>query len=439
MVEDLLLLRPEPDLPRVRQCVAEREVVVCGESRDVRLGHRADAPLRLVEDATNRHLVGGVDHGDEVRERVLDLGTVVELGAAHDPVRDRRADEDLLQCSRLRVRAVEHGDVVVADTAGAERLDLIGDELRLVVLRVPGEADDRVPCALVSPQLLVFAIEVVADDRVRRVEDVLTRPVVLFEEHDPRAGEVALELGDVADVGAAEGVNRLVGISHHREGGTRLGRIRHQRDHSVADVDAVARGRLRQLADELVLRVVRVLVLVDEDVPEAPPVHVGDLRKRPEQIDRLREQIVEIERVRLAQSARVVLEDLDEDPFSWIRHVRLTRVRVGILQLVLQHRDPRLCRRRRETVGVSLMLFHQPLHEGPDIARVVDRECFGEAELLGLATQDAHARRVERRDPHPLRLLTHELLDTLAHLARGLVRERDREDLAWPGLAGTQQ
>ncbi len=85
------------------------------------------------------------------------------------------------------------------------------------------------------------------------------------------------------------------------------------------------------------------------------------------------------------------------------------------------------------------MLFHQPFEQRARVARVVDRERLREAELLGLAAQDAHARRVERRDPHALRAVADQLTDALAHLARGLVRERDREDLARPRLFRAQQ
>ena len=48
-------------------------------------------------------------------------------------------------------------------------------------------------------------------------EDVLGRAVVLLEQHDLGAREVALELDDVADVGAAEGVDRLVGVADDGE------------------------------------------------------------------------------------------------------------------------------------------------------------------------------------------------------------------------------
>ena len=73
------------------------------------------------------------------------------------------------------------------------------------------------------------------------------RAVVLLEPHDVRVGEVLLEVEDVADVGAAPAVDRLV---------------------VVADDHQVAVPAAEQL-HELVLRAVGVLVLVDEHVAEA--------------------------------------------------------------------------------------------------------------------------------------------------------------------------
>jgi hypothetical protein len=90
-------------------------------------------------------------------------------------------------------------------------------------------------------------------------------------------------------------------------------------------------------------------------------------------------------------------------------------------------------------IGVGLVLFDESLDERSRIPGVVDGERLREAELLGLAAQDADARGVERRDPHALRRLTDDPLDALAHLARGLVGEGDRQDLARPGLSRPQE
>ena len=109
-------------------------------------------------------------------------------------------------------------------------------------------------------------------------------------------------------------------------------------------------------------------------------------------------------------------------------------VGLGIRQLVLELRDAALRARGRQAVGIRLVLLDEPLEERARVARVVDRERLREPELLGLAAEDAHAGGVERRDPHALRAVADEVRDALAHLARGLVRERDREDLARPRL-----
>ena len=111
-----------------------------------------------------------------------------------------------------------------------------------------------------------------------------------------RVRVVVLELEDVADRRAAERVDGLVGVAddaqlggRHRHVGRVVGRC------PAAD----------QLLDQLVLRVVGVLVLVDEDVPEPAPVVLGDVREGLQQVDRRHDQVVEVERVGLPQPALV--------------------------------------------------------------------------------------------------------------------------------------
>ncbi len=53
-------LRPDAELARHRQCIAEADAVLLGELGDGRLGHVSDAAPWLVQDAPHRHLVGRV-------------------------------------------------------------------------------------------------------------------------------------------------------------------------------------------------------------------------------------------------------------------------------------------------------------------------------------------------------------------------------------------
>ena len=149
------------------------------------------------------------------------------------------------------------------------------DEVGLVELVVAAEGDDLRSALAVRPQPLVLAVAVAADDGGGRIEDRLRRAVVLLEPDDLRVAEVPLEVEDVAQVGAAPLVDRLVRIADDRDVAVRLG----------------------QPANQQVLRPVRVLVLVDHHVLELPRVALARRDGGLEELDRLEQEIVEVERV----------------------------------------------------------------------------------------------------------------------------------------------
>ena len=80
------------------------------------LGHferlAADAARRVIDDALQPQLVGAVIDDAKVGQHVLDLRAVKEAGAADDAGRDAAALERVFDRVGLRVRAVEHGEVL---------------------------------------------------------------------------------------------------------------------------------------------------------------------------------------------------------------------------------------------------------------------------------------------------------------------------------------
>ena len=204
------------------------------------------AAPRTVRDPQQRDGVVRVVEDGEVGDRVLDLGALVEARAADHLVGDLLAHEHVLEHAALRVRPVEDGDLGGRPAVFDEPRDLGRDEPRLGVLVLDLDDLHRLALAEVGEQALRLAVAVVLDHRVRGAEDRVRRAVVLLERDRPGAGEVALEVEDVVDVRAAEAVDRLVGVA--------------DREH----VPVLGREQLQQA----VLGVVRVLVLVDEDVAE---------------------------------------------------------------------------------------------------------------------------------------------------------------------------
>ena len=120
--------------------VGEGDAVLAGVA--VHPGHAgvADTAFGDVDDALERHLVRRVGDGPQIGEQVLDLGPVVEPGAAHHLVGDVPPDQLLLDGPALGVGAVEDGDVAPAEARrrrpppAVQAEHLVGQPAPLVVL-----------------------------------------------------------------------------------------------------------------------------------------------------------------------------------------------------------------------------------------------------------------------------------------------------------------
>ncbi len=185
---------------------------------------------------------------------MLDLGTLEEAHAAIDAVRHAGVEQRVLEHARLGVGAVEHRDLRRRDVVCDQALHHVDDERGLVDVGRRRVRAYRLALAVHGPQVLAEPRLVVPDQRVRRVEDVAMRAVVLFEldQLHRRVGraEIALEMLHVGDVGAPERVDGLVVVA--------------DREHR--------RLRPGEQPQPAVLQRVRILELVDEQVREAAAV-----------------------------------------------------------------------------------------------------------------------------------------------------------------------
>ena len=179
-------------------------------------------------------------------------------------------------------------------------------------------------------------------------------------------------------------------------------------------------------AHDAVLRVVRVLVLVDEQVVEGALPAFADIVEALQQVDAAHQQVIEVHRVRGVQPALVELEHVGHDLVEEVADVLAELRRRD--EPVLLGRDARVDATRREALGVAPELLEAGLDDAHLVGLVVDREVRAVPEAIGFTAQDAAAGGVERHHPHASRLAD-EQLDALAHLGGGAVRERDREHL----------
>ena len=145
------------------------------------------------------------------------------------------------------------------------------------------------PIGGVGEQRLAEPPLIVGDEPGRDREDVPARAVVALEPDHLRAGEVALEAQDVVHVRAAPAVDRLV---------------------VVADAAQVP-ARLRQQPEPQVLDDVGVLVLVDQDVAEAPLEGGQHVRILAEEPQRLEQKVAEVDRVQGLEPRLIGLVERD--------------------------------------------------------------------------------------------------------------------------------
>ena len=413
------------DEARPERVGGQRRLETGGQQRQIVVDRRAFDLLQRLHDAladpARRHVdhppeadvVVRVDDELQVGERVLDFLALVEPHAADDLVGEPLAHQRVLDRSRLRVGPIEHRDrgVHVVGQAGAGGAR---DEVGLLELVAAAEVDDARAAFALGPEVLVLAVAVLADDGRGRVEDDLRRSVVAFELDDGRLGKVLLEVEDVPQVGAAPLVDRLIGIAD----------------------DAQVAVHLGEPADQQVLRPVRVLVLVHHDEAElaartSSRTRCGLL----EQLDRLEQEIVEVERGAVLQGLQVVARR----PWRSARRAGSSRrpppsapgLSIRFLAWLMRESAARGWTKLSSMCSsLSACLTTREL-----VGRVVDDEIARQADGRRLAAQQACAERVERRDPHPAAVGAEQRFDAGAHLFGGLVRERDRQHLVRLGVA----
>ena len=262
--------------------VAHQRVI--GEPADRSL---PDPALRYIEDAAAGDLVLSVADRLEVSDHVADLPAVVEVRAADHVVGDRGQHEPLLKRARLRVGAVQNGEIPVSEVPvlPAFALDVLSNKGCFVPCGHKAAEMEFGPRPPVRPECFALPAAVVADHGVRRVEHVLGRPVVLLELDDEGVRIYLFKIENVPDIRPPEAVDGLVVVADD------------------AEIPVFCREKTHQLE----LGLVGVLVLVHHDVAEPVLVIIQHFVVGMEELHRQHEEVVKIYRVVLPQPLLVLL------------------------------------------------------------------------------------------------------------------------------------
>ena len=148
-----------------------------------------------------------------------------------------------------------------------------------------------------------------------------------------------------------------------------------------------------------VLRVVRVLIFVDEDVAEGLLPALASFRKPLEHLYGQKEKVVEIKRIGGSKAPLIKVVDVGDGLL--VERREAPPVLLGTDEQVLGLRDLVMDTPRREPLWVSIEFLEARLCQPDLVGGVVDREVGLVAEPRNLAAKNPTARGVEGHHPHP--------------------------------------
>ena len=391
----------------------QTDVVFTRGGENLLQGGGADAACGVVHHAFEGFLVVEIGDQAEVGDDVLDLFALIERHATVDAVGDVVFAQGILERTALGVGAVENGDLIVGHFfATVQSTDRAGYFCGLFLVGGSGHHENLFAGIILTVHCFFDLFLVVADDAVGRAHNVLRRAVVLFQFHRDRFRILAVELENVVNVGSAERIDALRIVAHH------------------ADIVVFA----CELAHDGVLRVVRVLILIDQDIAKTLGVAAaGFLDTIKKQIG-VEEQIVEVEGFGGATAPEVFGVDAMHLT-EVVAAVAFERFGVGGVFLredetVFGFGDAAGHARRLVGLVVEPHLFHDGFDERTAFGGVVNRKIGFQTDGGAFGTQDARKNAVERAAPKSARTTrTYDLRDAFVHFARGFVGESQRQYL----------
>ena len=281
----------------------------------------------------------------------------------------------------------------------------------LIVLIVGFTQGDLISPALIRPKRLIVTVIVVLYNGVCRIENGLGRAVILLELDDACLGIGLVEIKNIFDGCATEAVYALVIVTN---------------DHYVSVFIGKELGE-----DEL--RIVGILILVNEDVSELALVVLTHLVVSFEKLDGLHYYIVEVDGVVLHQ---LFLIELIYSYYITVSRIGLYVDIVGTLERVLCDAYCITDRLGRKALFIDSKLLHAYRYHTLFIVGIVYREAVLIAEAIAVLAKYAQADRVEGARPDRISSIgiVKRHTESVLYLLCRLVGEGDGEKI--PGRAG---
>ena len=271
--------------------------------------------------------------------------------------------------------------------------------------------------AFLRAQRLAQPLRIVRDHRAGGVENILRRTVVALQFDDSSSGKIPGETQENGNVRTSPAIDRLIFVAHNTNVLLRPG----------------------QQPQQLILHAISVLIFVHVNVLEACLPLLPRRRGFAQQTRRSQEQVVEVQGFAVVKELFVSHENIGDAPPVLVE--RFGAQLLGCLAMIFRMADPAENIPRRQTFVFDLQLGHGQLDCRKLVFIVVYRKTPRQIGGSRFAPEQPRAERMKRGKPGPPRRdpgAQQEVRDTIAHLFRGFVGERDRKNGFGGDSAGNQ-
>ena len=245
------------------------------------------------------------------------------------------------------------------------------------------------------------------DHLVRGIQDISGGAIVLLQLDHLGIRIILFKFQDIADIGPAPAINGLIVVADH----------------------AQIMGFSRQQPYKLILRQVGVLVLVHMDVAKPPLIILEHRRMVDQQLERLEQQVVKVERVRVLQGLLIAHKNI-VDLLTLIILFGLPEPLVRGQDFIFRVRNLRADFLGRKGFFIDVQPLDPVLQNAQLIVVVIDRKGTLITKLFNIPSQNTHADRVECTQPHILGdLPADKALNAIPHLTGRFVGKGKRKDL----------
>ena len=283
----------------------------------------------------------------------------------------------LIICAKQNRHLVELDPIAVLHIS-----NMLCNPVCLVPLIEILQQNDRLALRIVCPKRLLQPRIIPLNYRIRTLQNSLRRAVVHLQRDLHRLRIILLKIQDIRNIRPSKRVDTLRIIPHHTQ----------------------ILMRARELLRYHILRMIRVLILINQNISELLLILLQHLRVIPKQVDRLHQQIIKIHRIHLYQLHRIPLIHIRNHPLEG-RIPRSQPILCRANQLILRRTNRIPDHPRRKLLRVAFQLLQNKLNLRFRRVRIENRiptaqRVLPQPDLVRLATQNLRKHRVKRPHPH---------------------------------------